>query len=88
MEFEKFYKEFEPHLKKQVNLINYYPSYLDKDDLFQEISIYLWKVWKNENLKKNSTSYILQGGKFHLKNYIRCADDGFQMLRIDKVINP
>jgi RNA polymerase sigma factor (sigma-70 family) len=87
MDFEKTYKKIEPNIRAMINSIKYRPSYIDEEDLLQEVSIYLWKVWKENGFAKNTDSYILQGGKFYLKNYIRCADDKFNRLSIDEVID-
>lgn len=87
MDFEKIYEKIEPKVRAIANSVNYYPSWLDKDDLFQEASLHLWRLWKEDGFGKNTDAYILQGGKFYLKNYIRCVNDGLQTLCLDETSN-
>lgn len=49
--------------------INY--QYIDSDDLYQEILLYLWQEQEKGQLKDKNDSYILQGCYYYLKNYIR-----------------
>ncbi|MEM5777537.1 MAG: sigma-70 family RNA polymerase sigma factor [Candidatus Aenigmatarchaeota archaeon] len=84
MNFEEFYKKFEQDLKREINSVSYYTSYIDKEDLFQEVALHLWNVWKENEFDKNTIFYILQSCKFYLKNYLRCIDDGLIKLSLDE----
>jgi RNA polymerase sigma factor (sigma-70 family) len=53
---------------RKIN-INY--QYIDSDDLYQEILLYLWQEKEKGQLKDKNDSYILQGCYYYLKNYIR-----------------
>ncbi len=58
-------------LKGIIRKLNIICHYIDSDDLFQEVLLYLWQQYKSGKLKDKNDSYILQGSYFYLKNYIR-----------------
>jgi RNA polymerase sigma factor (sigma-70 family) len=58
-------------LKGIIRKLNIRYYYIDSDDLYQEILLYLWQQNKSGKLKDKNDSYILQGCYYYLKNYIR-----------------
>ncbi len=58
-------------LKAIIRKININCQYIDSDDLYQEILLYLWLEKEKGQLKNKNDSYILQGCYYFLKNYIR-----------------
>ena len=58
-------------LKGIIRKLNIKHQYIDSDDLYQEVLLYLWQQKENGKLKNKNDSYILQGCYYHLKNYIR-----------------
>lgn len=58
-------------LKGIIRKLNIQHQYIDSDDLYQEVLLYLWQKNENGELKNKNNSYILQGCYYHLKNYIR-----------------
>ena len=58
-------------LKAIIRKLNINYQYIDSDDLYQEVLLYLWLQNKNGQLRDKNDSYILQGCYYYLKNYIR-----------------
>jgi len=58
-------------LKGIIRKLNIRYHYIDSDDLYQEILLYLWQQNKSGRLKDKNDSYILQGCYYYLKNYVR-----------------
>ena len=58
-------------LKGIIRKLNINYQYIDSDDLYQEIMLYLWQQNKSGSLQGKNDSYILQGCYYYLKNYIR-----------------
>lgn len=71
MRFEELIEKLNPKLLSISSRISRYSGFNDKDDILQEIYIYLWKSWKTGRVECNTDSYILQGCSFHIKNYLR-----------------
>ncbi len=58
-------------LKAIIRKLNIKYQYIDSEDLYQEVLLYLWQQNENGKLKDKNDSYILQGCYYHLKNHIR-----------------
>ena len=58
-------------LRGIIRKLNIHYQYIDSDDLYQEILLYLWQQNRDGNLEDKNDSYILQGCYYYLKNYIR-----------------
>ena len=58
-------------LKAIIRKLNIKYQYIDSEDLYQEVLLYLWQQNENGKLKDKNDSYILQGSYYHLKNHIR-----------------
>ena len=71
MEFEKFIEKISPKLKAITHKLNGKYTFFSEEDLYQEAAVYLWQKNSKNELSDKTTSYILQGCMFHLKNHIR-----------------
>jgi RNA polymerase sigma factor (sigma-70 family) len=73
-------------LKGIIRKLNLRYYYIDSDDLYQEILLYLWQQNKSGKLKDKNDSYILQGCYYYLKNYIR-THIKISYREVDKIYN-
>ncbi|MFQ5866525.1 MAG: sigma-70 family RNA polymerase sigma factor [bacterium] len=62
-------------------------GFIDEDDLMQEMSLHLWKKWKQGELEGKTESYLLQSCWFHLQNYLRTVDDKGEIISFDEPID-
>jgi RNA polymerase sigma factor (sigma-70 family) len=84
--YEKLLKRLTPKLKGITYKLNSYLSCEDHDDLFQEALLRLWFDFNSGKLADKTDSYILQGCYFHLRNYIRKAQDKIDPMSLDFVL--
>jgi len=70
-ELDEIVNRLKYQLKGIIRKLNIQHQYIDSDDLYQEVLLYLWQKNENGELKNKNNSYILQGCYYHLKNYIR-----------------
>jgi RNA polymerase sigma factor (sigma-70 family) len=87
MNFEKVLLKLTPKLKGIALRLNGRLRFIDEDDLMQEMSIHLWKKWKQDELKGKTESYMLQSCWFHIKNYLRTVSDKTEIISIDEPNN-
>lgn len=69
-EFRRLTDGFKVNLKK-ICAKNRFLGIIDKDDLYQEALINLWRRFKSGQLQDKTESYILRSCYFHIQNYIR-----------------
>lgn len=87
MNFKEILEELFPKLTGIARRVNGYLPFIDEDDLMQEMSLHLWKKWKQGELEGKTDSFILQSCWFHLKNYLRTVGDKAQIISLDEPIN-
>lgn len=75
MSFEALLVRLSPTLKRITRRLNGHFSCIDDQDLFQEAVLHLWTCFTSGDLADKTDSYVLQGCYYHLKNYIRKAQD-------------
>lgn len=83
MQFEDLVRSISPALRGIVYKLRHRASFFNNEDLFQEAIIRLWLDYKDGKLANKTTSYILQGCYFHLKNYIRKNYDKANPVRLE-----
>ncbi|MDD5668817.1 MAG: sigma-70 family RNA polymerase sigma factor [Candidatus Omnitrophica bacterium] len=83
MEFNALVKKLKPVLKRIAYKLNTRHSFFNEEDLFQECLLHLWLEFNAGTLTDKTDSYILQGCYFHLKNYIRVAQDKKNPISLD-----
>lgn len=88
MEFTELYKRISPKLKAiAYNYASRCGMAIDKDDLYQEMSEYLWDKFKDGVPAGLNDSYIVKGCQFYLLNYIRTHRENVFKLSLDEPIN-
>ena len=68
--FEGMVDELKPILKK-LSLKKRFLGFIDKDDLYQEALINLWRRFEAGEFTDKTRSYVLKSCYFHIQNYIR-----------------
>ncbi|MCQ9208239.1 MAG: sigma-70 family RNA polymerase sigma factor [Omnitrophica bacterium] len=71
MDFETLYNRLAPILKKIATSYKARGAFIDQDDLYQEMTVHLWKRFGQGVPFGVNESYIIQGCKFHIFNYLR-----------------
>lgn len=85
--FETLFETLAPALKKTAGRYNGRSFFIDKDDLYQEMSMYLWSNFKDGVPGEINNSYIVRGCQFHILNYLRKEREKIVMLSLDVQIN-
>ena len=71
MNFDELYKKINPKLKRIAKKHNGHGLFIDEDDLYQEMCMYLLDHYKSGMPEDVNESYIAKGCEFHILNYIR-----------------
>jgi len=71
VDFEILYEKICPRLKKMARYYNGHRFFIDEDDLYQEMCMYLWDNYKEGMPTGINEPYVIKGCEFHLRNYIR-----------------
>ncbi len=71
MNFEMLYDKICPRLKKMARYYNGHSFFVDEDDLYQEMCVYLWGTYKAGMPSGINEPYVIKGCEFHIRNYIR-----------------
>lgn len=87
MTFNELVKKISPTLKRITYKLNRRFMFFNEEDLFQEALIFLWQEFKERKLEDKTTSYILQGCYFHLKNYLRKTLDKKKLVSFNILVN-
>jgi RNA polymerase sigma factor (sigma-70 family) len=64
-----------------------YCLFVDKDDLYQEMSLHLWDRYKKGELAGKTNAYLIQSCKFHIMNYLRKKKDNVLLTSIDEIVS-
>jgi len=86
MSFDTLVHRISPTLKRITKRLNGHFSYFNDEDLFQEALTHLWVDYRDGVLNDKTDSYILQGCYFHLRNYLRKAQDNVTLLSFNAPI--
>lgn len=86
MLFEELVMKINPKLKGIAHRLNGRHTFFNDEDLYQEAVIHLWVDFNNNKLQDKTESYILQGCYFHLKNYIRKAQNKRTIVSLDAFV--
>ena len=87
MNFNELHRRLSPRLKAIARHRNRIGSSFDENDLYQEMSIYMWNTYKNGVPADINDSYIVKGCEFHILNYIRKEKDKRLIISIEEPIN-
>ena len=91
MDFRTLYERISLRLRITARRIatnhNCHSSFIDGEDLYQEMCIHLWKKFENGVPSGMNDAYIIRGCEFHILNYLRKEKDKIRVLSLDKPIN-
>lgn len=87
MDFKELYERVSPKLKMIAKSRNGQGSFIDDNDLYQEMCLYLWEKFKEGVPVNINEAYITKGCKFHLLNYLRKNRNKVLTVSIEKPLN-
>ena len=91
MDFKVVYQRLSPRLKIIAYRIakNHrgQSTFFDEEDLYQEMSVYLWNKYKGGIADSINDAYLIKGCRFYISNYIRKKRDKMHTVSIDEPIN-
>jgi RNA polymerase sigma factor (sigma-70 family) len=71
MGFEELFTRVSPKIKRIARRYNRWGAACNYEDLYQEMSVYLWDKFKAGVPEGINESYIVKGCMFHILNYLR-----------------
>jgi RNA polymerase sigma factor (sigma-70 family) len=87
MDFQELFNKISPKLKRVAYNHKIYRLSVDRDDLYQEMSIHLWNNFKDGFPKDVNEGYIIKGCLFHILNYLRKQKENVSLLSLEQPIN-
>jgi RNA polymerase sigma factor (sigma-70 family) len=87
MNFIELYNHIEPYLNRIAKNYSRRNLFADKEDLYQEMCVYLWCHYKKGVPEGVNNSYILQGCRFHILNYLRVKKEKALFLSLEEPID-
>jgi RNA polymerase sigma factor (sigma-70 family) len=87
MNFDELYKKISPKLRGIARKHNGHGLFIDADDLYQEMCIYLWDHYKSGMPENVNESYIAKGCEFHLLNYMRKNRCNVPLVSMEQPLN-
>ena len=85
--FDQLYRKIAPRLKKIAKRHNGHGSFIDEDDLYQEMCVYLWDHYRDGVPEGINEAYIAKGCEFHILNYLRKNREKVYIISIDQPLN-
>lgn len=86
MDFKTLYEKISPHLKRIAQSHKPASSFIDIDDLYQEMCMHLWNNFKDGVPANINIAYVIKGCQFHILNYIRKKRDKAVMISLENAI--
>ncbi|MFA5363482.1 MAG: sigma-70 family RNA polymerase sigma factor [Candidatus Omnitrophota bacterium] len=71
MGFDELFTRVSPKIKRIARRYNRWGTACNYEDLYQEMSVYLWGKFKTGVPEGINESYIVKGCRFHILNYLR-----------------
>lgn len=87
MDFETLYKRISPRLKRIAQSRNGHGFFIGKEDLYQEMCIYLWNNFKDGVPAGINDAYIIRGCEFHILNYLRKEKEKAIIFSLEEPVN-
>jgi len=87
MDFQTLSKKVSPKLKRIATRHKDYVSFVDEEDLYQEMLIHLWNNFKDGVPSDINEAYIVRGCEFHILNYLRKTKENIKILSLETPIN-
>jgi len=85
--YDELYKKISPKLKRIARKHNGHGLFIDEDDLYQEMCIYLWDHYKDGMPTDVNESYVAKGCEFHILNYIRKNRNSASFVSMEQPLN-
>ena len=87
MDFDTLFEKISPRLKRIARNHNNHGSFIDEDDLYQEMCIHLWIKFKDGVPDGINEAYIVRGCEFHILNYLRKEREKVTILSLEEPVN-
>jgi len=87
IEFEELYQRVGPRLKRIACFYGRRGYSFDRDDLYQEMTSYLWDKFKLGVPEGLNDTYIIKGCEFHVLNYMRKEKEKVYKVSLEAPIN-
>ncbi len=87
MDFQALSEKVSPKLKRLSSRYKGYVSFVDEEDLYQEMLVHLWNNFKDGIPANMNEVYIIKGCEFHILNYLRKAKDNIKILSLETPID-
>lgn len=88
MGFNELYERISPRLKRIANFYSARGVSFDRDDLFQEMSGYLWHTYNKDGVPEGiNDTYIIKGCEFHILNYMRKEKEKVYKVSLEQPLN-
>jgi len=83
MDFKARFDSISEKLKNIAAKYSGLCAYVDREDLYAEMWLYLWNMWKTGGLENKTESYIVQACYFHMRNYLRTVQDRVKLVSFE-----
>ena len=87
MNFNTLFTRISPRLKRIARNRNSCGFFIDQDDLYQEMCVYLWDNFKDGVPAGINNTYIIRGCEFYISNYLRKKREKVVILSLNKPID-
>ncbi len=87
MNFETLFRKISPTLKIVARKYGSRISFIERDELYQEMCIYLWDNFKDGVPNNLNEAYIVRGGEFYLLNYLRKEKEKITIVSLEEPLN-
>lgn len=84
MNFEVVLHTIAPRLRQIACKYRTAGACMDENDLFAEMTSYLWERWACGDIRGKTESYIVQSCYFHLRNYLRTTREAACRVSMDE----
>lgn len=87
MSFETLFNRISPRIKRMAKSYKANCSFLDEDDLYQEMCIHLWNNFKEGLPGHINDAYVVRGCNLYLLNVLRKEKEKVQVLSLENPFN-
>jgi RNA polymerase sigma factor (sigma-70 family) len=91
-DFQSIYKNLSPRINyiaaKLAFIYSKRKPLLSKEDLYQEMCLWLWEHYQHGVPPGINDAYIIQGCRFHIQNFIRKTKEKCSAISLDQPVTP
>lgn len=87
MGFDELFSRVSPKIRKIARRYNRRGIVFNYEDLYQEMSVYLWDKFKTGIPEGMNESYIVKGCLFHILNYLRKARENAVFFPLEEPVD-